>query len=126
MDQATLVVPDIGAANEAIAALKAANLQRIVALFAVFPEYGDRRFVISSPSLDQTHPLRAQDKVAEILAGRFVYRLPIIMVLPEKNPIIRTVRAFNSKVRVAPGGIIHLGSRVFGDRYVDDLQIIQV
>jgi hypothetical protein len=126
MDQATLVVPDIGAANEAIAALKAANLQRIVAFFAVFPEYGDRRLVISSPSLDQTRPLRAQDRVAEILAGRFVYSLPIIMVLPEKNPIVRTVRAFNSKVKVAPGGIIHLGSRVFGDRYVDDLQIVQV
>jgi hypothetical protein len=126
MDQATLVVPDIGAANEAIAALKAANLQRIVAFFAVFPEYGDRRLVISSPSLDQTRPLRAQDRVAEILAGRFVYSLPIIMVLPEKNPIVRAVRAFNSKVKVAPGGIIHLGSRVFGDRYVDDLQIVQV
>lgn len=129
MDQATLVSPDVSAAYEAIAALEAAKLQRIVALFAVFPEYGEWRLILSSPSLDQTHPLKAQDKVAEILAGRFVYRLPIIMVLPLKDPFMRALQKwfrniFPSLVKV--NGHVRLGGQTIGNRFVEDAFLLRL
>lgn len=128
MDQATLVSPDISKAHEAVAALEAANIQRIAAVLAIFPEYGEWRLVLSSPSLDQTHPLKAQDKVADILAGRFVYTLPIIMVVPTKDPFMRALQKFfrsifPSLARV--DGQIRLGGQTIGDRFIVDAYILR-
>lgn len=128
MDQATLVGPDISAAHEALAVLETANMQRITAMLAIFPEYGEWRLVLSSPSLDQTHPLKAQDKVAEILAGRFVYTLPIIMVLPTKDPFMRALQKFFRSIFPSLAkvkGKVRLGGQTIGNRFIVDGYILR-
>lgn len=132
MDQATLVGPDLSAGREALAILDAAHIDQIVALFMLSPEYGDWRFVISSPSLDQTHSLKAHEKVYKLLQGRFVYSLPLLMVLPTKDPFIRSLkgifigkdRKFGKGIKV--GGIIRLGSQTVGNRFVSDAIVIRL
>ncbi len=128
MDQATLVGPDIRAAHEAVAALRKANIEKIVALLAIFPEYGDWRLVLSSPSLDQTHPLKAQDTVAEILAGRFVYSLPMVMVLPTKDPFMKDLQRFFRGIfpKLAKvNGQIRLGGQTIGNRFIEDAYLLE-
>lgn len=128
MDQATLVGPDLSAGQEALAVLEAAGIKQIVALFAVLPEYEDWRLILSSPSLDQTHLLKAHDKVAEILQGQFVYTLPIIMILPTKDPFIRDLRKSLGNVGagsfIQRGRPIWFGGQTLGKRYVTDAFII--
>lgn len=124
MDQEILVSPYIEAARDAVAALEAAGIKRVVALLAVFPEYGDWRLVLSSPSLDQTQLLKAHEQVTEVLRGDFVYRLPIIMVLPDKDLLIRGLRKTFRRVRV--GGFIHLGGQAIGNRFISDAYIINL
>jgi hypothetical protein len=128
MDQATLVSPDLQAAHEALAVLEAANIERILALLVIFPEYGEWRLVLSSPSLDQTHPLKAQDKVAEILPGRFVYTLPIIMVLPTKDPFVRGFQRWFRGIfpsLVEAGATVRLGGQTIGGRLVIDGYLVR-
>ena len=124
MDQATLVGPDVDAGREALTALDAAQIKVIVAALIVFPEYGDWRLVLSSPSLDQTHLLKAHDKVAAILHGRFVYTLPTIMILPTKDPFIRELRRIFGKSRNVLG--MRLGGQTIGKRFVSDAYFYQI
>jgi hypothetical protein len=92
MDQTTLVMPDLSAGQEALAVLDQANIEQIAALFMLDEEYGSWRFVLSSPSLDQVHSLKAHEQVHAILRGQFVYRLPLLLILPVKDPFMRELR----------------------------------
>lgn len=124
MDQATLVGPDLQAGREALAALDAAGIKQIVALFAVLPEYGDWRLIISSPSLDQNHLLKAHDKVAEILKGQFPYTKPILMILPTRDPFIRELRKIFGKGQDVTG--MRLGGQMIGNRFVDNAYVYRI
>ena len=124
MDQATLVSPDVNAGGQALAELDAAGVKPVAALLMVTPEYGDWRLVLSSPSLDQTHQLKAYEKVAEILAGRFVYRLPPILILPTKDPFIRELRRIFWKTKDVNG--MRLGGQTIGNRFIDNAYIYRV
>jgi hypothetical protein len=92
VDQAILVMPDLAAASEALAELDGAGVEKITAVLMLDPEYENWRFLLSSPSLDQAHPLKAHEKVHQILGGQFVYRLPPFLVLPTKDPFIRELK----------------------------------
>jgi hypothetical protein len=124
MDQATLVSPDVMAGSQALAALDAAQIKQITALLVVFPEYGDWRLLISSPSLDQTHQLKAYEQVTEALQGRFIYTLPTLMVLPTKDPFIRELRKIFGKAKDATG--MRLGGQRIGNRFVSDAYVYRV
>jgi len=124
MDQATLVGPDIDVGREAIEALDAAGIKTSVALLAVLPEYGDWRLLLSSPSLDQTHLLRAHEQVAAVLRGEFVYRLPTIMIFPTKDSFIRELRRRFGKMKEATG--MRLGGQKIGDRFIDSAYVYRV
>ena len=90
----------------------------------VSPEYGDWRLVLSSPSLDQAHQLKAYEKVTEILGGRFVYRLPPILILPRKDPFIRDLRRLFGKAKDVMG--MRLGGQMIGNRFVDSAYVYRV
>jgi hypothetical protein len=124
MDQATLVSPDIAVVNEVLTVLDDARIKQITALLAIFPEYGDWRVVLSSPSLDQTHQLKAYEKVVEILNGRFVYRLPPILILPTKDPFIRELRKMFGKTKDVTG--MRLGGQTIGNRFVDNAYVYRI
>jgi hypothetical protein len=124
MDQATLVSPDVNAGSQALAELDAAGVKPVAALLMVSPEYGDWRLVLSSPSLDQTHQLKAYEKVAEILAGRFVYRLPPILILPTKDPFIRELRKIFGKAKDVTG--MRLGGQTIGNRFIDNAYVYRI
>jgi hypothetical protein len=124
MDQATLVSPDVTAGAKALAALEAAGIKQIVALFAIFPEYDDWRLVLSSPSLDQTRQLKAYEQVTKALQGRFVYTLPTIMVLPTKDPFIRELRSLFGKAKDVTG--MRLGGQRIGNRFVSNAYVYRI
>jgi hypothetical protein len=124
MDQATLVGPDIYAGSHALAALDAAKIKPNVALLMVTPEYGDWRLVISSPSLDQTHQLKAYEKVAEVLQGKFVSALPPILVLPNKDPFIRELLRIFGKAKSVLG--MRLGGQTIGNRFIDNAYVYRI
>jgi hypothetical protein len=124
MDQATLVSPDLNAGREALDALDAAQIKPTVALLMVSPEYGDWRLVSSSPSLDQAHQLKAYEKVAEILLGRFVYTLPPILVLPTKDPFIRELRRIFGKAKDVTG--MRLGGQTIGNRFISNAYVYRI
>jgi hypothetical protein len=124
MDQAVLVGPDIEIGWEALDALDAAGIKPVVALMAVLPEYGDWRFLLSAPTLDQVHLLKAHQQVAAILRGHFVYRLPITMILPTKDPFIRQLRKTFGKARDVTG--MRLGGQTIGNRFVDNAYVYRI
>lgn len=119
MDQATLVAPDIESALSALHALDGAGLQSIVALLVVLPEYEDWRLILSSPSLDQAHPLVAHDTVSEVLRGDFVYTLPPIMILPVADPFFAELRkAIGERINVSSRLRVSLQGLTIGNRYI--------
>ena len=124
MDQATLVSPDIEIGQDAVAALDAAGIKTVVALLAVLPEYGDWRLLLAAPSLDQENLLKAQQQVHAVLRGDFVYRLPIIMILPTKDPFIRELRKRFEKVKSVSG--MRLGGQRIGNRFVDSAYVYRI
>lgn len=127
MDQATLVSPDINAGREALAALDAAQIKSLIAAFVLLPEYEDWRLVLSSPSLDQAHQLKAYQQVTKALGGRFVYSLPLILVLPTKDPFIRDLRRiFSNRIKVGPQTTVRLGGQTIGNRFISDAYVLRV
>jgi len=124
MDQTTLVGPDVSAGSEAIAALDSAGVRDITALLVLLPEYGDWRLVLSSPSLDQNHLLKAQERVSEILGGRFVYRLPPKMVFRTKDPFIRDLHRMYGKAKDVAG--MRLGPQTIGGRFIEGAYIYRI
>jgi hypothetical protein len=124
MDQATLVSPDIAVVHEALAALDVGRIKQITALLVIFPEYGDWRLLISSPSLDQVRQLKAYEKVVEVLGGRFAYRLPPILILPTKDPFIRELRKIFGKTKDVTG--MRLGGQTIGNRFVENAYVYRI
>lgn len=121
MDQATLVGPDVAVGGEAVALLEQANIELVFAALVVFPEYGDWRLVLTSPSLDQTHLLKAHYRVAEALHGRFVYTLPTIMILTTRDPFVKELRRLYGKAKSVLG--MRLGGQTIGNRFVSDAYV---
>jgi hypothetical protein len=124
MDQATLVGPDLSAGREIISVLDAAEIKQITALFVSFPEYSDWRLVLSSPSLDQNHLLKAGRKVHGILHGKFDFPLPPIMILPTKDPFVRELRKTFGKAKSVEG--MRLGGQTFGNRYIENAYVYRI
>ena len=124
MDQATLVGPDIDIGRDAVAALDQAKRKPVVAMLSLFPEYGDWRLVLSSPSLDQTHPLRAQEQVAAVLRGDFIHRLPVVMVMPIKDPFVRELRKIFGKAKSVYG--MRLGGQTIGNRFIENAFVYRI
>jgi hypothetical protein len=124
MDQAILVGPDIDIGRDAVVALDAAGLKPVVAMMAVFPEYGDWRLVLSSPALEQTRLLKAHEQVAAVLRGDFVSRLPVVMIFPTKDPFIRELRKIFGKARSVAG--MRLGGQTIGNRFIDNAYVYRI
>jgi hypothetical protein len=124
MDQATLVGPDINAGLDAVVALDAAALKPVVAMLAVLPEYEDWRLILSSPSLDQTHLLKAYNQVTAVLRGRFVDTLPPIMIFPTKDPFIRELRRIFGKAKDVAG--MRMGGQKIGNRFIESAYVYRV
>jgi len=124
MDQATLVNLDANAGLKVLDALDEAQIKVAVALWMISSDYDDWRLVLSSSSLDQTHPLKAYEKVAEALRDRFVYTLPPILILPTKDPFIRDLRRIFGKVKDVTG--MRLGGQTIGNRFISDAYVYRV
>jgi hypothetical protein len=117
-------MPDVSVGAKALAAMDGACLEPVVAMLAVFPEYGDWRFVISSPMLDQIQPVKAHIRVAEALNGNFMYTLPMVMILPSKEPFIRELRRLFGKGKDVTG--MRLGGQRIGNRFIESAYVYRV
>jgi hypothetical protein len=124
MDQATLVNFDVEAGAKALKALDDAKLKISVALWMVSPEYSDGRLVLSSPSLDQTHPLRSYEQVTRALHDHFVHLQYSILVLPTKDPFIRDLRRVFGKTKDVSG--MRLGGQTIGNRFISDAYVYRI
>lgn len=124
MDQATLVNLDVNAGLKVLDALDAAQIKIAVALWMVSSDYDDWRLVLSSPSLDQTHLLKAYQKVAEALHGRDAHMRPPILILPTKDPFIRELRKIFSRTSDVMG--MRLGGQTIGNRFISDAYVYRV
>lgn len=124
MDQATLVNLDVNVGYEILKALDAAQIKVAVALLMVSPDYSDWRLVLSSPSLDQSHPLKAYEKVAETLHERFAYTLPPILILATKDPFVRELRRIFGKAKDVAG--MRLGGQMIGNRFISDAYVYRI
>jgi hypothetical protein len=124
MDQATLVNLDVNAGLKVLDALDAAQIKVTVALWMVSSDYDDWRLVISSPSLDQTHPLKAYEKVAEALHGRFASMRPPILILPTKDSFVRELRRILNKAEDVTG--MRLGGQTIGNRFISDGYVYRI
>ena len=124
MDQATLVNFDRDSGLKVLNALDAAQIKVAVALWMVSPDYNEWRLVLSSPSLDQTHPLKAYEKVAETLHDHFVYMRPPILILPTKDSFVRELRRIFGKTKDVAG--MRLGGQTIGNRFISDAYVYRV
>jgi hypothetical protein len=124
MDQATLVNIDVNAGFKILSALDAARIEVIVALWMISSDYDDWRLVLSSPSLDQAHLLKAHEQVAKALQHRFVYLRPPILILPIKDPFIRELRRLFGKANDVEG--MRLGGQTIGNRFISDAYVYRI
>jgi hypothetical protein len=124
MDKATLVGLDIEAGSRVVSALENARISVKVALWMVTPEYEEGRLVISSTALDQTHPLRAYEKVAEILHGEFLHSLPPILILRIRDPFIQKLREIFGKTKGVEG--MRLGGQTIGNRFISEGYVYRI
>jgi hypothetical protein len=124
VDQATLVNLDVNAGLKVLDALDAVQIKVAVALWVVTPDYDDWRLVLSSPSLDQTHPLKAYEKVAEALHDHIVSRRPPILILPTKDPFVRELRRIFGKTEDVTG--MRLGGQTIGNRFISDAYVYRI
>jgi hypothetical protein len=124
MVKATLVGLDIEDATKVIAELDKAKLSPKVALWMTTPEDEDGSLVIASPSLNQTHPLRAAEQVAYTLHGKFEHGQPDIRVLRMNDPFVKKLRQMFGKTKSVEG--MRLGRQTIGDRYVSDAYVYRI
>jgi hypothetical protein len=124
MDKATLVGLDIESGSHVVSELENAKLNPDVALWIVTPEYEEGRLVISSSKLDQTHPLRAYEKVAETLQGKLSHSLPPILILRLKDPFIAQLRKLFGRTASVSG--MRLGGQIIGNRFVSDAYVYRI
>jgi len=124
MDKATLVGLDVEAGSRVVSALEEAGIGVKVALWMTTPEYEEGRLVIASPALDQTNPLKAYERVAEILHGEFYYSLPPILILRMRDPFIQNLRNFFGKTKSVLG--MRLGGQTIGNRFISDAYVYKI
>jgi len=124
MDQATLVNLDVHVGLEVLKVLEASRIKISVALWMLSPEYSDWRLVLSSSSLDQSHPLKAYDRVADILYGHPFSTVPPILILATKNPFIRELRKIFGGTKNVEG--MRLGGQTIGNRFISDAYVYRV
>jgi hypothetical protein len=124
MDQATLVNLDVDAGIKVLNALDAANLKITVALWLASSDYSDWRLILSSPALDQTHPLKAYEQVAEVLHEQSVQVHPPILILPTKDAFIRYLHRMFGKSKDTNG--MRLGGQTIGNRFISDAYVYRV
>lgn len=124
MDNAVLVGIDIDLGAKVIAALDAAGVRISVALWMISPEYDDGRLVIASSRLDQRHPLRAYEKVAEVLHERFSSSPPAILILRMKDPFIVNLRSIFGQAAGVEG--MRLGGQQIGNRFISNAYIYRI
>ena len=124
MDQATLVNLDVNAGTKVLSALDDAAIKVPVALWMMSSDYEDWRLVLSSPSLDQVHLLKAYQKVAEVSRNRFAHMLPPILILPTKDPFIWQLRKLFGKTQDVNG--MRLGRQTIGNRSISDAYVYRI
>jgi len=124
MDQATLVGLEIDKGRRIVSTLDHSGIDPKVALWLITPEYEDGRLVLASTKLDQTHPLRAYEEVAEALKGSFVYILPPMLILRMKDPFIKALRDRFGKTSDVEG--MRLGGQSMGNRFITDAYVYRI
>jgi hypothetical protein len=124
MDQATLVGLEVDKGWKIVSTLDAADIDPKVALWMSTPEYEDGRLVLASTKLDQSHPLRAYEAVADALKESFVYTLPPILILRMKDPFIKALRELFGKALSVEG--MRLGGQTIGNRFVSEAYVYRI
>ncbi len=124
MDKATLVGLDVEAGSHVVAALERARISVKVAMWMTTPEYEEGRLVIASSALDQNQPLRAYEKVAEILHEDFSYSLPPILILRMRDPFIQALRQRFGKMKSVGG--MRLAGQTIGNRFISDAYVYRI
>ncbi len=124
MDPRTLVNLDVNEGLSILAALDTEKITVVAALWMVSPDDEEWQLVLSSPSLDQSHPLRAYEKVAEALHKHSMYMRPPIVILPTENSFIRDLRSTFGKAKRVDG--MRLGGQTIGNRFISDAYVYRV
>lgn len=124
MAEATLVNPDVSQGLMMLDALDAADIKVDAALFMISSDREDWQFVVSSPSLEQVHTLKAYQSFAGALGNRFSVRLPPILILPTRDPFIRELRKLFGKTADVTG--MRLGGQKIGNRFVEDAYVFRI
>ena len=124
MDKTTLVGVDVEAGTKVIQALDISKLKVNVALWIISPEYDDWRLVLASSALDQSHPLRAYEKVTEVLQKNGIFMRPPILILPMRDPFISDLRKIFGKTSSVDG--MRLGGQTIGNRFISDAYVYRI
>jgi hypothetical protein len=120
MAEKTLVEADLGKSEKIVSALEAAGIRVAVALWVVFPEYGDWRLVLASRDLDPVSLGDSYLQVNRVLrdSGLTVWETPTIFIMKTTDPFVRALRKVFGKAKSVIG--MRLGGQTWGDRFVED------
>jgi hypothetical protein len=120
MAEKTLVEVDLAKSERIVSALEKAGVRVALALWVVFPEYDDWRFVLASRDLDSLNLGDAYLRVNSILksAGITVWETPTIFIMRTADPFVRSLRKVFGKAKSVEG--MRLGGQTWGDRYLED------
>ena len=126
MDKVALVGPDIDRGSNILAVLERSGLRLRVGLWLYSSEYGDWRFVVSSPGFLNLSPMEAYRVLNDTLtaAGLGADRLPPILILPLSDPFVRELRRMFGKAKNVEG--MRLGGQTIGDRFVEDAYVYRI
>ena len=136
MDQATLVdlnlslatkslgALDVDAGTRILAALDTASLKVSIALWLLSEEHESWRLVFASPDFNQTSRLKAYEQIAAAIQRLEPYVLPLMYVLPMKDPFVKELRRLFGKVKSVEG--MRLGGQTIGGRYIEDAYVYRV
>ena len=124
MDKATLVGVDVDAGAKIIKALDDTQLKVNVAMWVVSPDYDDWRLVLASSALDQNQPLKAYEKVTQVLQNNHIHMRPPILILPMRDTFIGDLRKNFGKTGHVDG--MRLGGQSFGNRFISDAYVYRI
>jgi len=120
MAEKALVEADLGRSEKVVSALESAGIRVAIALWAVFPEYGDWRLVLASKDLDPLSLGEAYLQVNGALrdSGLTVWEIPTIFIMKTSDPFVRALRKVFGKAKSVIG--MRLGGQTWGDRFIED------
>jgi hypothetical protein len=124
MATSALVGLDIEVGLRVVSVLENAGIALKVALWMATSEYEEGRLVLASPSLDQSRPLLAYHKVAELLQGESFHSRPAILILRMKDPFINSLRQMFGKTKSIEG--MRLGGQMIGNRFILDGYVYRI